>query len=1074
MKKILTAFCLIFLLGLSLLFFVSASGGTSSVKSLKIESYPDRTVYGAFERLDKSGLVLTAIMTDGSTKRIVGDEIDVGYNRDGCFRVGDRSVRLSYGGRSVDLPITVNRIEYDLAVLELNSISTIYNGKFQSYNELLPRIVGLDGIPLYMTALGGSVDAGTYDISIDFYTESMDYVTPESRVVTLTVYPMEVDTVWDKLSFTYDGKSKSPTAYFIDVNGLRVDLSVVGTATNAGQGYTATATLSNSNYRLKNSSAVFDIKKASYDMSSVRWSETSFVYDGSKKGVTVSGLPAGVNVVGYSGERATDAGKYTAIANLSWDKVNYNAPDIPTHAWEILPCDYDMSGVRFENSGYSFDGEIHYPALIGEMPVGADGITLEYSFSSGARHVDDGVVSVIISFKSKSKNYNIPKDMYSSVYITPMGIEIEWGSLNLTYNGEAQAPSASSAKCTVNVVGKSIGAGRYTAKAITDNTDYYITNDSVEFTIERAANFWTVTPRASQCYEGREISITAKSRFGEIKYSFYSDSECKNKIETPTACGRYYVSLSVDATENYEGLGAFVVPFEIVKIEPVSFLAVISSLADLRAFDRLTAGNLICSVINNDGSSREVNPDEVTVVYENGDSFRKGDSKVVIKYGSFSLTLPVEVDYASYDLSRVKWINTRVIYNGEKSTPTLTGLPEGIRIVEYIGGEMSEAGEYKVYANIEYDSENYNLPNLPVCDFIIEKCPVNIPYISAVYSGEEIIPLPSSSLYEILTDVGYKNTGRYTVKVSLVDGKNYVFKENNSNIANAIFEILPATVVVDVSDVTLHLFEPLTNAEYIITAGRIFENDNLTTSVYREGGKVFLRSENPNYTLLANPGKLIRLPYPTLKGGIIIASILVVLIAIALMIGAIHNNRDELARAFAVLECRWKNRGFKAQGPRREEGIRTVEDDERERDIVNKIKAPLPDGKTWDFSKDFGIVDFDIDVERADVLITDALAKSLLQKDGDVVYTKGHSRGIINVDTLSDNFSLGEHIDINSLKEKGLIDSNVAYIKVLARGRIDKPLIVYANDFSPSAVKMIALTGGRSIKVITKQIREKG
>ncbi len=36
-------------------------------------------------------------------------------------------------------------------------------------------------------------------------------------------------------------------------------------------------------------------------------------------------------------------------------------------------------------------------------------------------------------------------------------------------------------------------------------------------------------------------------------------------------------------------------------------------------------------------------------------------------------------------------------------------------------------------------------------------------------------------------------------------------------------------------------------------------------------------------------------------------------------------------------------------------------------------------------------------------------------------------------------------------------------MKVLAKGSLNKPLIVEADDFSLEAVKMIALTGGRVI-----------
>jgi ribosomal protein L15 len=194
------------------------------------------------------------------------------------------------------------------------------------------------------------------------------------------------------------------------------------------------------------------------------------------------------------------------------------------------------------------------------------------------------------------------------------------------------------------------------------------------------------------------------------------------------------------------------------------------------------------------------------------------------------------------------------------------------------------------------------------------------------------------------------------------------------------------------------------------------------------------------------------------------------------MLKLLHTNKKELARRLAVAECRWKNRNFKARDPKREEGIRTVEDDERERELVNRIISENHSREEGneDFSKRFGITDFEIDAQHADMLITDSLAKSLLQKDGDVIYTGGNSRGIINVDTLSESFAVGDIIDVNRLKDKGLIDGHVAYIKVLARGRIDKPLTVYANDFSPSAVKMIALTGGKAVKVITKHLREKG
>ena len=113
-----------------------------------------------------------------------------------------------------------------------------------------------------------------------------------------------------------------------------------------------------------------------------------------------------------------------------------------------------------------------------------------------------------------------------------------------------------------------------------------------------------------------------------------------------------------------------------------------------------------------------------------------------------------------------------------------------------------------------------------------------------------------------------------------------------------------------------------------------------------------------------------------------------------------------------------------------------------------------------------------VSVDYAESAITNSLAKDLIRHD-DNVATCGNKRRIVNVDTLSRSFEAGERVDINALKSKSLIPYDTGYVKVLARGIIDKPLYVYANDFSLAAVKMIALTGGKAIKVNTTQ-RNKG
>ena len=1077
MKKILLTVALIMLMWMSLMLYVSADGGsaTPSVSSISVSSYPDKTVYGAFEHLDTTGLSLRVVFTDGSEKIINGKDIRVSYNRDNCFRVGDSSVLLSYGGKSLYLPITVNRIAYDLSALALEDFSVTYNGKYQTYNSPLTQIVGLDGIALSVNFSGGGTNVGIYDVKVDFHTESIDYFAPESRVIGMTIEPKYAQVVWEGSSFVYDGKSKSPTAYFTDVNGSKVYLAVSGASINAGSGYIARATTNDLNYEFSNTSTSYEIRKADIDLSAVSWSKDSFVYDGSKKSVSASGLPSGVSIIGYSGDIAEDAGIYTATAMLRWDENNYNPPPVLTHIWEIKKADYDMSSISFRSESFVFDGAIHYPTLIGDMPIGADGISLEYSFSSGACHVTDGRVSVIISFHTSSKNYNIPTERYSSVIVTPKGITVEWGDRNLSYNGENQSPVAFAEECSIKVSGAAVNVGKYLATATTDNSDYFIINDKVEYSIRKAQNYWDITPADSICYEGKEIVLKGTSRFGDIDITFYADKDCKERISKPSACGLYYATLSVKECDNYSGLTSEVISFEIVEIKPVSFFAEITK-ESIKAFDVLSNSDFVCTVINNDDSESHIDSALVQIVYENKNSFRRGDEWVRLQYDGFVFTLPIEVGYADYDLSEVRWINTSQVYNGDERSPAVIGLPDGVRVVEYIGGNKTNAGSYTVYASLEYDRDNYNEPVIPHCEFVIKKCVLTPPLIQSIYNGNRQIAVPASDLYTIATEDSFTYVGEYIIPIRLTDPNNYSFSDGND--AYAIFKIVPARLSVTVSDVRLKLFEKLGSVDYIITSGVIYGEDSFSVTPYAEGKRVLVRSDNPNYSLDVTSGRIIRLPYPTLQGGIII--MLSILIILALMLGVLValRNRHKIVSMIAMLRCRWHNRNYKAPMPIQvteatEEDIGIAESFDMEIDILDATIGDSDedeDREEIEYNErkgELSLVDFEIDAERADGLITDSLAKSLINREGEIIYTRGSEKEIINVELLSKNFEAGERVDVNSLKKKGLISSQTAYIKVLGGGKIDKPLMVFANDFSLSAVKMIALTGGKVIKVVT-------
>ncbi|MDE7163608.1 MAG: uL15 family ribosomal protein [Clostridia bacterium] len=104
-----------------------------------------------------------------------------------------------------------------------------------------------------------------------------------------------------------------------------------------------------------------------------------------------------------------------------------------------------------------------------------------------------------------------------------------------------------------------------------------------------------------------------------------------------------------------------------------------------------------------------------------------------------------------------------------------------------------------------------------------------------------------------------------------------------------------------------------------------------------------------------------------------------------------------------------------------------------------------------------------VTVQEADSLIKDEVAELLVEKKGG---TSDRTKAdIINIDTLSRHFEDGETVTLAEIKKrvKGF-NGKVTYIKVLARGTLDKKLTVEADSFSLQAVKMIVLTGGKAVK----------
>lgn len=71
----------------------------------------------------------------------------------------------------------------------------------------------------------------------------------------------------------------------------------------------------------------------------------------------------------------------------------------------------------------------------------------------------------------------------------------------------------------------------------------------------------------------------------------------------------------------------------------------------------------------------------------------------------------------------------------------------------------------------------------------------------------------------------------------------------------------------------------------------------------------------------------------------------------------------------------------------------------------------------------------------------------------------------LNLKDIVKHFKEGEIVNLDSLKEKGLIEKKVNFLKILGEGEIDIPLVFEANSFSKKAREKIEKINGKATLV---------
>lgn len=104
-----------------------------------------------------------------------------------------------------------------------------------------------------------------------------------------------------------------------------------------------------------------------------------------------------------------------------------------------------------------------------------------------------------------------------------------------------------------------------------------------------------------------------------------------------------------------------------------------------------------------------------------------------------------------------------------------------------------------------------------------------------------------------------------------------------------------------------------------------------------------------------------------------------------------------------------------------------------------------------------------VEASVAAASMSDELAEELTA----VVYAGAQSGPIIKigVDCLAASFKPYSYINVKILRRLGLVPEDASAIMVVPHGTVDKPLMVEAADFAPTAVKMLTLAGGRAVRL---------
>ena len=470
--------------------------------TVNYEAIPEKTVTLTISKAtyDMSGVVFAdeTVPYDGQTHSIFAtnlpDGVTVTYEGNGQTTVGEHKIIAKFTGDATNYePIPDKKAKLTIVPLTLSGIS--FESKSVVYDGT-PKSLYISGeLPDDITVTyegNGQISAGEYTITAKF-TAPEQYGTLPNLTATLTITKATYDmsgVVFANTTVTYNGQEHSIYATNLP-NGVSVTYENNGQIHVGEYEITAKFTGDSTNYELiPNKTAKLNITPA--ELSGISFDNKSFVYDGQPKSLFINiELPDGVSVT-YEGNGMTTVGKYTVKAIFTTTSDYKPLPEL-TATLTIMKATYDMSGVVFENTTVTYNGEEH-SIFATNLPAG---VSVAYE---GNGKVNAGTYTVTAKFSGDATNYYLIENKTATLTIDKATYDMSgvvFDDLTVKYDGGQHSITATNLPEGVSVTyenNNQIEKGEYTiiAKFTGDSVNYeLIANKTATLTITRETH--TVT-----------------------------------------------------------------------------------------------------------------------------------------------------------------------------------------------------------------------------------------------------------------------------------------------------------------------------------------------------------------------------------------------------------------------------------------------------------------------------------------------------------------------------------------------------------------------------------------------------